>query len=63
MQTKRTLEVNLCGERIELRNFIRVLRVGERIRVFCDDGVFIAEKISETQFALIDSQAFSKMIH
>lgn len=63
MQTKRTLEVDFCGQRIELGEFIKMLRIGERIRVLCDDGVFVAEKVSLTQFKLIDSKEFSKMVH
>jgi hypothetical protein len=56
-----SFEVNVCGERVELKEFVKVLRIGDRIRVFCDDAVFVAEKISQTQFELIDWQAISKL--
>jgi len=62
MSIKHSLQVDFCGERIELKEFIKLLRIGERIRVFCDDGVFVAEKISETQFELIDCQMISKFV-
>ena len=62
MSIKHPLQVDFCGERIELKEFIKLLRIGERIRVFCDDGVFVAEKISATQFELIDCQMFSKFV-
>lgn len=42
---------------------INVLPVGERIRVLCDDGVIVAEKISQTQFKLIHCQAMSELVH
>jgi hypothetical protein len=57
------LRVDFCGERIELKEFIKVLRIGDRIRVLCDDGVVVAEKISQTQFKLIHSQTVSELVH
>lgn len=48
---------------IELKEFINIMRIGDRIRVFCDDGVLVAEKISHTQFKLIDCQRVSGLIH
>ena len=38
---------------IEFKQFIEVLRIGDRVRVFCDDGVIEAEKISPQLFELI----------
>jgi len=48
---------------MELEELIKVLRIGERIRVFCDDGVIVAEKISQTQFKLIHCQTMSELVH
>lgn len=55
--------IGLCGEDIELKELIRMLNIGDRIRILCDDGVLVAEKISQTQFKLIDSQRMSKFVH
>jgi len=49
-------------ERIELEEFIKILNIGDRIRVLCDDGLLVAEKVSETQFELIHSQMMSKRV-
>lgn len=38
---------------IEFKQFIEVLRIGDCVRVFCDDGVIEAEKISPQRFKLI----------
>lgn len=54
---------NLCGQWIELNEVIKVLRIGDRIRMLCDDGVLVAEKVSQTEFRLIDSQRMSKLVH
>ena len=56
-------QVDFCGERIELKEFIEGLSVGDRIRVLCDDGVLVAEKISRTEFKLIHSQMMAKFVH
>lgn len=47
----------------DLQEFIKVLNVGDRIRVLCDDGVLVAEKVSNTQFELIQYQMMSDLIH
>lgn len=57
------LHVDFCGQRIELKELIKVLSIGDRIRVLCDDGVVVAEKISDTQFKLIHSQMVSELVH
>jgi len=49
-------------ESIELKEFVKVLNVGDQIRVLCDDGLLVAEKVSETQFELIHSQMMSKLV-
>jgi len=48
---------------MELEEFIQILRIGDRIRVLCDDGVVVAEKISQTQFKLIRCQMMSELVH
>lgn len=57
------LRIDFCGECIELKEFIKMLTVGDRIRVLCDDGVLVAEKVSRTEFRLIDSQRMSTLVH
>jgi hypothetical protein len=56
-------QVYFWGERIEFKEFLKTLNTGDRIRVLCDDGVLVAEKISQTQFKLIDSQKASELVH
>jgi TusA-related sulfurtransferase len=48
---------------MELEEAVKVLNIGDRIRVLCDDGVVVAEKVSETQFELIHYQMISDSIH
>jgi len=43
---------------MEFEEVVKVLNIGDRIRVLCDDGVVVAEKISPTQFELIHYQIF-----
>jgi hypothetical protein len=42
---------------------VKALNIGDRIRVLCDDGALVAEKISQTQFELIHCQVMSKLVH
>ena len=58
-----SLRKNLCGQWIEPNEVIKILRIGDRIRVLCDDGVLVAEKVSQTEFRLIDSQRMSTLVH
>ena len=55
--------IGSCQQLIKFNELIDVLLVGERIRVLCDDGVIVAEKISQTQFKLIHCQAMSELVH
>jgi hypothetical protein len=55
--------IGSCQQLIKFNELINVLRVGERIQVLCDDGVIVAEKISQTQFKLIHCQAMSELVH
>jgi len=59
---KNPVQVDFCGERIELREFIKVLSIGDRIRLLCDDGLLVAEKISETRCKLIHSEKVDKLV-
>jgi hypothetical protein len=54
---------DFAGSPVELRDFTRVLSIGDRIRVLCDDGVLVAEKVSETQFRVIYTQAMAELVH
>src|SRR5215472_6189378 len=47
-------KIDSCQQLVELKEFINRLSIGDRVRVLCDDGVLVAEKISETQLKLID---------
>jgi hypothetical protein len=57
------LHVDLPEERVELKEFTKVLSIGDRIRVLCDDGVLVAEKISETQFKIIHAEMMAELVH
>jgi len=54
---------DFAGSPAELREFTRVLSIGDRIRVLCDDGVLVAEKVSETQFRVIHAQTMAELVH
>jgi hypothetical protein len=53
MEARETVQLDFAGGLVELKKFIEVMRIGDRIRAFCDDGVLEAEKISPTRFKLI----------
>lgn len=55
--------IDLCGEGMELNKLIGILSIGERVRLFCNDGVLVAEKVSPTQVKVIHSQTITKLIH
>ena len=57
------LEIDFCQRRMNLEEFIEVLSIGDRVRLLCDDGVVVAEKISQTQFKLIHCQMISELVH
>lgn len=63
VNVEQSLRKNLCGQWIELNEVSKILRIGDRIRVLCDDGVLVAEKVSQTEFRLIDSQRMSTLVH
>ena len=55
--------VRLVRENIELKESLKLLRIGDRLRVFCNDGILVLEKTSETQFKLMHSQAMTELVH
>ena len=57
------LTASSCRQNMEFEEVVKVLNIGDRIRVLCDDGVVVAEKISPTQFELIHYQMISGLIH
>jgi hypothetical protein len=63
MNVSHPLLADLAWERVELKEFTKVLSIGDRIRVLCDDGVLVAEKISETQFKFIHAEMMTDVIH
>jgi hypothetical protein len=63
MDVSHPLHADLAGECVELREFTKILSIGDRIRVLCDDGVLVAEKISETKFKLIHAEIMAEVIH
>jgi hypothetical protein len=56
------LDANLAGECMELRKFTKTLNIGDRIRVLCDDGLLVAEKVSETQFKVIQTETMAELV-
>src|SRR5580693_1512431 len=59
MNVSHTLHADFAGKRVELSEFIKVMSIGDRLRVLCDDGLLVAEKISETQFKLIHAETMT----
>ena len=48
---------------IELKESLKLLSIGDRLRVFCNDGIIVVEKISQTQVKLVHSQAITELVH
>jgi len=59
----RWLQMELSEDCVELNELIGILRIGDRVRVFCDDGFVVAEKVSHTKMKVIQSQAMAELIH
>jgi hypothetical protein len=57
------LQIDFSDESRELKEIIKALSVGDRFRVFCDDGVLLLEKISQTQCKIIHSQVVAEFVH
>jgi|tagenome__1003787_1003787.scaffolds.fasta_scaffold19281891_1 hypothetical protein len=53
MADSNSIYVDVDGGLVEFKKISELLRIGDRLRVFCDDGVIEAEKISAKQFKLI----------
>jgi hypothetical protein len=63
MNLSHPLHADLAEKCVELKEFTKVLSIGDRIRVLCDDGVLVAEKISETQFKVIHAEMMAELVH
>jgi len=63
MNLSHPLHADFAKECVELKEFSKVLSIGDRIRVLCDDGVLVAEKISETQFKVIHAEMMAELVH
>ncbi len=57
------LHIDFAGKPVALTELINTLSIGDRIRVFCDDGVVVAEKISQTQFKEIHVEMMARLVH
>jgi len=57
------LRVEVGGMLVDLKEFTKLLRIGDRVRVFCDDGVLVAEKVSHTRFKTIYAATVAKLVH
>jgi hypothetical protein len=62
MNVSHPFQVDFAGKPVELSEFIKVLSIGDRIRLLCDDGLLVAEKISETQCKVIHSEMVDKLV-
>ena len=56
-------QLDIASAHVELKEFAKILNIGDRIRVFCDDGVVVAEKISQTQLKVLYSATMSEQVH
>ena len=63
MKVRDPLQADFSGKPVDLKEFIKTLNIGDRIRVFCDDGIVVAEKISQTQFREINAETMSELVH
>jgi hypothetical protein len=63
VNVSRPLHVDFVGKPVALTEFIKTLSIRDRIRVFCDDGVVVAEKISQTQFKEIHVEMMAELVH
>ena len=61
--TNSQLQLDFASELVELKEFAKILNIGDHIRVFCDDGVLVAEKVSQTQFKVLYSETISERVH
>ena len=59
----KTVPIDLGGGIAEFEEFTKAMRIGDRVRAFCDDGVIEAEKVSQTRFKLIYNLETTGPIH
>ena len=59
----KTVQIDLGGGIAEFEEFTKAMRIGDRIRAFCNDGMIEAEKVSQTRFKLIHSIEATGTIH
>ena len=60
----KTVQIDLGGGGIaEFKEFTKAMRIGDRVRACCDDGVIEAEKVSQTRFKLIYNLETTGPIH
>jgi hypothetical protein len=57
------VHVDFIGNSVELGELVDALKIGDRVRVLCNDGVLVAEKVSATEVRLIDSKPTADLIH
>jgi hypothetical protein len=57
------LHVSFIGNSVELGQLAKALKIGDRVRVHCSDGLLVAEKITETQFQLIHAEPIAGLVH
>jgi hypothetical protein len=55
--------VSIVHENIELKESLKLLRIGDRLRVFCNDGILVVEKVSQTQVKLVQAQTMTEVVH
>ena len=63
MKVSHPLQADFTGKPLDLTEFMKTLSIGDRVRLFCDDGVVVAEKISQTQFREINAETMSELVH
>jgi hypothetical protein len=63
MNLSHPLHADFAEKCVELEELTRILSIGDRIRVLCDDGVLVAEKISKTQFKVIHTEMMEELVH
>jgi len=59
----KTVEVELRGGIAEFEQFTKAMRIGDRVRAFCTDGVIEAQKVSATRFKVIYEVQTTGPIH
>ena len=63
LSASRPIHIDLGGNRVDLGEFAKTLNIGDRIRVLCDDGVLVAEKVSQTELRVIQAERMAEVVH